>query len=109
MSLYPVAAKDPAYSAEVGWQHELGGYYFVVYRGEEMIISGGLDAAEEPEDARHLVSLYDLVTASAGVINWSDEVATLRKLRDDPWAEQVNATDGTPATQLLQHTFGYVA
>jgi len=109
MSLYNVAAKDPVYSAEVGRQHELGGYFFVVYRGDDMIASGGLDAAEEPEDTRHLVSLYDLVTASAGVINWTDEVATLRKLRDDPWSEQVRTTDSTPTTELLQHIFGYVA
>src|SRR5215213_3501352 len=88
MSLYTVSAKDPAYTAEAGWQHELGGYYFVVYRGEELIASGGLDAAEEPEETRHLISLFDLVTASAGVINWTGEVVTLRKLRDDPWAEQ---------------------
>ena len=90
--------------------NELGGYYFVVYRGDELIASGGLDAAEEPEETRHLVSLFDLATASAGVIDWTSEVATLRKLRDDPWAEQAKESPGSaPTAQLLQHVFGYVA
>jgi hypothetical protein len=106
MSLYRVTAKDPAYDAEVGWSDELAGYWFVVYRGDEVIASGGLDAAGEPEAIRHLVTL--LVTASAGVIDWQREDLTLRKLRD-PWADQVKTSPDTPTAQLLQHTFGHVA
>jgi hypothetical protein len=108
MSLFRVAAKDPAYDAEVGWSGELAGYWFVVYRDDEIIASGGLDAADEPEAVRHLVTLFDLVTASSGVIDWQREDLTLRKLRD-PWTEQVQASPDTPSAQLLRLTFGDVA
>jgi hypothetical protein len=108
MSLFRVAAKDPAYDAETGWSVELAGYWFVVYRGDEVIASGGLDAAGEPEAIRHLVTLFDLVTASAGLINWDNEDLTLRKLRD-PWAEQVRAAPDTPSAKLLHLVFGDVA
>jgi hypothetical protein len=68
----------------------------------------GLDAADEPEALRHLVTLFDLVTASAGVIDWHSEALTLRKLRD-PWAEQVRAVPDTPSAKLLHLVFGDVA
>jgi hypothetical protein len=105
VSLYRVAAKDPAYDAEVGWSTELAGYWFVVYRGDEVIASGGLDANDEPEAIRHLVTLFDLVTASSGVIDWDNELATLPKLRD-PWTEQVEAAPDNPMARLLHLVFG---
>jgi hypothetical protein len=71
MSLYTVAAVDPTLKAEVGWELSLGSYWFYVTdaRGER-VASGGLDAYEEEEEVKRLVTLYDLVEASSGVVDW---------------------------------------
>jgi hypothetical protein len=51
-------ANDPAYSAEVGWEHGLG-YWFAVYRGTDS------DTLAECGLQCELPSLYDLIAASA--------------------------------------------
>ena len=111
MSLYTVAAVDPTLKAEVGWELSLGSYWFCVTdaRGER-VASGGLDAYEEEEEVKRLVTLYDLVEASSGVVDWGQEDLVLRRLRDDPWAEQTRlASSSTPTARLLSQTFGSVA
>jgi hypothetical protein len=111
MSLYRVRAFDSAMTAECGWDLDLGGYWFHVTdaRGDR-VISGGLDAREEPDELRHLLTLYDLVEASSGVIDWLQEDLVLRQLRDDPWAEQTKLVPRhTPTARLLSQTFGSVA
>ena len=41
MAILEVAAKDPAYSAEVGWHRELYGYWFVVYDHAKRAVAHG--------------------------------------------------------------------
>jgi hypothetical protein len=111
MSLYVVATAPGEYencSAECGWERELGGYWFHVAdaRGGR-VISGGLDAYEEPEELKHLLTLFDLLDATHGIIDWSQEDLVLRRLRDDPWADQVRVVPrSTPTAKLLSQTFG---
>jgi hypothetical protein len=74
------------------------------------VISGGLDAYEEPDELKHLLTLYDLVEATNGIIDWGQEDLVLRRLRDDPWAEQVRVVPrSTRTAKLLSQTFGSVA
>jgi len=98
-------------SAEVGWEKELGGYWFhVTDARDRRVISGGLDAYEEPDELKHLLTLYDLVEATNGIIDWGQEDLVLRRLRDDPWAEQVRVVPrSTRTAKLLSQTFGSVA
>jgi hypothetical protein len=111
MSIHEVAAKDPSLSAEVGWELSLGSFWFYVTDAQgRRVASGGLDAEDEPEEIRRLVTLYDLVEASTGIIDWQREDYVLRRLRDDPWAEQTKlAPRQTPTARLLSQTFGSVA
>jgi hypothetical protein len=105
--LHTVATHDQTLSAEVGWELSLGSYWFYVTDAAgNRVASGGLDAEDEPEEIRRLVTLYDLVEASAGIIDWFKEDVVLRQLRD-PWAEQVKLVPrDTPAARLLTQTFG---
>jgi hypothetical protein len=113
MSIYTGIKTEQEYehcSAEVGWDHDLGYWFHVTGPDGRRVISGGLDASDEPEELKHLISLFDLVEASAGVIDWSREDLVLRRLRDDPWSEQAQLVPRhTPAAKLLSHTFGPAA
>jgi hypothetical protein len=110
MSLYTVATHDPTLTAEVGWELSLGSFWFYVTDAEgKRVASGGLDAYEEADEVKRLVTLYDLVEASTGVIDWREEDRVLRCLRDDPWAERTKLARQTPTARLLSQTFGSVA
>jgi hypothetical protein len=113
MSIYEVATTGEyeGCSAEVGWERSLPGYWFYVTDANgRRKTSGGLDAYEEDNELKHLVTLYDLVEATNGIIDWHNEDLVLRRLRDDPWAEQIRLTPRTtPASRLLSQTFGSVA
>jgi hypothetical protein len=99
-----VVAKDPAYTAEAGWSHAVRGYWFAIYDADGVTLEhGGVDTNYP------LLSLYDLVAASLGYIDWSQESDTLRVLRDAPWREQANEKDGTPASDVLRRALGNVA
>jgi hypothetical protein len=88
----------------------VGKLWFYVTDGEgNRVASGGLDAYEEEDEVKRLVSLYDLVEASTGVIDWNQEDLVLRRLRDDPWAERTKVARETPTAKLLSQTFGIVA
>jgi hypothetical protein len=113
MSVYSVATTGEyeGCSAEVGWERSLAGYWFYVTDAtDRRVVSGGLDAYEEGDELKHLVTLYDLVEATNGIVNWHQEDVVLRRLRDDPWAEQVRLVPSrTPAARLLSQTFGSFA
>jgi hypothetical protein len=112
MSVYSVATTGEyeGCSAEVGWERSLAGYWFYVTDAtDRRVVSGGLDAYEEGDELKHLVTLYDLVEATNGIVNWHQEDVVLRRLRDDPWAEQVRLVPRTPAARLLSQTFGSFA
>jgi hypothetical protein len=110
MSLYRVACHDSALSAEVGWELSLGSFWFYVTDADaKRVASGGLDAYEEEDEVKRLVTLYDLVEASTGMIDWRQEDLVLRRLRDDPWAERTKLARETPTAKLLSQTFGSVA
>jgi hypothetical protein len=113
MSIYQVATTGEyeKCSAEVGWEREIGGYWFhVTDARDQRVISGGLDAYDEPDELKHLLTLYDLVDATNGIIDWHREDLVLRRLRDDPWAEQTRLVpSSTPTARLLSQTFGSVA
>jgi hypothetical protein len=110
MAILEVAAKDPAYSAEVGWHRELGGYWFVVYdHAHHTHEHGGVEDARGHADP--LPGLYDLVAASVGVIDWAapSSMAALRQLRDSPWREQAEDDAETPASLVLRQALDRVA
>jgi hypothetical protein len=110
MSLYGVATLDPTLNAEVGWEPSLGSFWFYVTDAQgNRVASGGLDAYEEADEVKRLVTLYDLIEASTGVIDWPQEDLVLRRLRDDPWAERTKVAGETPTGKLLSQTFGSVA
>jgi hypothetical protein len=102
MAIFEVATKDPAYTAEVGWARALPGYWFALYdQGGRTVSHGGV---EYP-----IGSLYDLVAKTVGVLDWGEETATLRKLRDAPWREQAAEDDGSPVSDVLLRALGRVA
>jgi hypothetical protein len=79
MSVYSVATTGQyeGCSAEVGWERSLAGYWFYVTdANDRRVISGGLDAYEEENELKHLVSLYDLVEATNGIVNWREETSS---------------------------------
>jgi hypothetical protein len=97
-----VPTRDPAYTAEVGWTRSLPGYWFAVYDQDHRPLGQG---GVEP-----LLTGYDLVAATEGVIDW-DRVPeeTLRALRDAPWVEQAYEEDGHPAASRILRALGSVA
>jgi hypothetical protein len=113
MSLYSVATTGEyeGCSAECGWDREVGGYWvFVTDERDQRVTSGGLDAHEEPDELKHLLTLFDLVEATNGIVDWLKEDLVLRRLRDDAWADQVRVVPSSaPTARLLSQTFGSVA
>lgn len=115
-----LATVDTTHSVEVGWHDTLGvdgwvtpddgkpyravsgGYWFCIkdHKGE-ILDHGGV--------AEPLVSLYDLVTATAGWIIWNIERDKLAMLRDAPWKERLSNDDETPAANLLRDVLDQIA
>lgn len=102
MAIFEVATKDPAYRAEVGWVRTIPGYFFAVYDEDGKTFAHG--GVEYP-----IGSLYDLVAKTVGIIDWSAESTTLRKLLHAPWREQAAEDDGSPVSDVLLRALGRVA
>lgn len=72
MSLYEAPAKDPAYTVEVGFTVDDHTFWFFVYEGTHEV-SGEMG----------LPSLYHLVKATWGYVDWPAARELARRLRDD--------------------------
>ncbi len=84
MSRYVVSGYDKRMRIMVGFSRDYG-YWYV---GHEE----GVDRAVMQSDPDAVKTLHELVRATWGVVDWTREQSTLRRLRDDPWKEQAGVS-----------------
>src|SRR6266516_5805290 len=90
MSVYKVTSKTTIHRIDVGWSRDAHSYWYALYdlsgTDPEASPSDGLCASKGMKG--ELPTVYDLLRATWGYVEWRQEQATRRQLKEDPWLEE---------------------